>query len=329
MKILITGSSGHLGEALIRTLRAAGDTTVGVDLKPSKFTDVVGSITDAAVVDEAIEGCAAVIHTATLHKPHIATHSRQEFVDANVSGTLNLLEAAVSQRCNAFVFTSTTSVFGDALRTTHGQPAVWVTEQLKPIPKNIYGATKLAAEELCGLFQRQTGLPCLVLRTSRFFLEEDDLSDNRIDFNDANLKLNELLHRRVDIADIVEAHRIALTKAQQIGFDRFIISAPPPFEEVDALEIGRDTKAVLERQVPEFRKLYAAKNWELPARLDRVYDPSYAQSQLDWTPKYTFVRAITQISLGRDHHSELALQVSTKGYHSQTFADGPYPTGSF
>ncbi len=61
--------------------------------------------------------CAAqevVVHAATLHKPHIVTHTAQEFVDTNMTGTLNLLEEAVSAGVRVFVFTSTTSAFGSA-----------------------------------------------------------------------------------------------------------------------------------------------------------------------------------------------------------------------
>src|SRR5580704_9022896 len=94
-RIVVTGSAGHLGEALVRTLRRAGRAVVGVDRLASPFTDVVGSITDPSVVARCMNGAAAVLHAATLHKPHVATHSRQAFVDANVTGTLVLLEAAV------------------------------------------------------------------------------------------------------------------------------------------------------------------------------------------------------------------------------------------
>ena len=68
------------------------------------------------------EGVRAVYHAATLHKPHVATHSRQDFVDTNITGTLNLLEEAVAAGVEAFVFTSTTSVFGDALTPPPGLP---------------------------------------------------------------------------------------------------------------------------------------------------------------------------------------------------------------
>ena len=209
-KILVTGSAGHLGEALIRTFNESGVESVGIDIKPSDFTDCTGSIADRLFVQNCMADCDAVIHTATLHKPHVGTHSRQDFIDTNVTGTLNLLEEAVNNKCRAFIYTSTTSTFGDAMRPKAGDPAVWVTENLQPIPKNIYGVTKTTAEDLCSLFFRNTSMPCIVLKTSRFFPEEDDAKRQRDQFEDANLKVNELLFRRADIADIVTAHRLAL-----------------------------------------------------------------------------------------------------------------------
>ena len=200
MKILVTGSAGHLGEALMRSLQQSADHPVGLDIKSSEFTDFVGSITDKDVVEKAMEGCAAIFHTATLHKPHVGTHTRQDFVDTNITGTLNLLEQAIENDCMAFIYTSTTSTFGDAMKVADGEPAVWVTEKLQPKPKNIYGVTKAAAEDICELFHRRTGLPCLVLKPARFFPEEDDAKHKRDAFEDANLKVNELLFRRVDIA---------------------------------------------------------------------------------------------------------------------------------
>src|SRR3569623_731927 len=113
--ILVTGSAGHLGAALLRTLRASARPCRGLARLASPFTDVGGSIVDPEVVDRAMAGCDQVIHAATLHKPHVATHARQAFVDSNATGTLNLLEAAVRANVRAFVFTSTTSEFGDGL----------------------------------------------------------------------------------------------------------------------------------------------------------------------------------------------------------------------
>src|SRR5687767_13258537 len=132
----------------------------------------------------------AVLHAATLHKPHVATHTRQDFVDTNITGTLNLLEESVRSHVTAFLFTSTTSTFGLALEPAPGAPAAWIDESVRPIPKNIYGVTKVAAEDLCELAHRNQGLACLVLRTSRFFPEPDDNANARSAYADANLKTN-------------------------------------------------------------------------------------------------------------------------------------------
>src|SRR5690242_11696298 len=134
MTILVTGSAGHLGEALMRKLPSTGHDPVGLDIKVSPFTHCVGSITDRTFVRESLRGVEAVIHTATLHKPHVATHSRQDFVDTNITGTLNLLEEASDAGIEAFIYTSTTSVFGYALTPSEGAPAAWITEEVAPVP---------------------------------------------------------------------------------------------------------------------------------------------------------------------------------------------------
>jgi UDP-glucose 4-epimerase len=94
MRILVTGSAGHLGEALVRTLLNTSHDVVGLDLLQSKFTDQTGSIVDRDFVKRCMEGVDAVLHAATLHKPHVGTHNRQSFIDTNTTGTLNLLEEA-------------------------------------------------------------------------------------------------------------------------------------------------------------------------------------------------------------------------------------------
>jgi nucleoside-diphosphate-sugar epimerase len=315
MKILVTGSSGHLGEALVRTLRLTQDTVVGVDVLPSEFTDVVASIADRAAVEVAMRGVDTVLHAATLHKPHVATHGRQEFVDTNITGTLNLLEAAVANKVRAFIFTSTTSTFGYALTPPAGAPAAWITEDVRPIPKNIYGITKVAAEDLCQLFHRSQQLPCLILRTSRFFPEEDDVAERRKAFGHMNLMVNELLYRRVDVEDVVGAHLCALNRAAEIGFDRFIISATTPFTPDDVAELGRDAPAVLARRVPEFADTYARLGWKMHATLDRVYVNERARHELRWEPRYDFARALRLAAAGDDPRSKLAQAIGSKGYH--------------
>ena len=325
MTILVTGSAGHLGEALVRTLREAGRPVRGLDVKGSPWTDVVASITDRAAVRAAMRGADAVIHAATLHKPHVATHSRQDFVDVNVSGTLNLLEEAAEAGVGAFVFTSTTSVFGRAMNPAPGEPAAWIDEDVRPIPKNIYGVTKTSAEDLCELFQLRTGLPVAVLRISRFFPEIDDDPEVRGAWDDANLKANEFLFRRLDVEDAVGAHLAAVEAAPRIGFGRYVVSATTPFTREDAAGLGTDAPAVLARRVPAYAEVYRRLGWRMFPSLDRVYDNARARRDLGWTPRYDFAHVLARLSAGEAPLSPLARAIGAKGYHETAFAEGPYP----
>jgi len=316
MKILVTGSSGHLGEALVRTLRDAGHEVVGVDLLARPFTTRVGSIVDRAFVRKCVAGVHTIFHSATLHKPHVGTHGAQQFIDVNISGTVNILEAAVEARVQAFVFTSTTSVFGDALVPLPGAPAAWITEDTVPIPKNIYGITKGAAEALCQIFYRNARLPCVVLRTSRFFPEEDDDPAARATFADENLKTNEFLYRRVDLEDVVSAHLLAADRAPALGFGRFIISATTPFLPEDMAELRTDAPRMLHRRVPGYETEYVRRGWKMTPSIDRVYVNARARAELGWQPRHNFASLLARLRDGGSVRSPLAELVGSKGYHS-------------
>ena len=325
MKYLVTGSSGHLGEALVQTLHGMGHEVHGIDVLAAPHTSHVGSITDRELVRSAMHGVDAVLHSATLHKPHVATHGMQQFIETNISGTLVLLEESVRAGVKTLVFTSTTSAFGDALRPPLSQPAAWVTEDVVPVPKNIYGVTKIAAEGLCELFHKKHGLACPVLRTSRFFPEEDDNAAVRREFTDANAKANEFLYRRVDIDDVVQAHLCALERAHAVGFDRFIISATTPFDYADLRELRTNAPAVVARRVPEYAEVYARQGWKMFAGIDRVYVNAKARQLLGWKPKHDFREIIGRIERGDDPRSALAIAIGSKGYHDEVFENGPYP----
>jgi UDP-glucose 4-epimerase len=322
MRILVTGSSGHLGEGLVRVLRAEGADVVGLDVLDSPHTSLVGSIADRALVRRGMAGVQAVLHAATLHKPHVGSHGRQEFVDTNITGTLNLLEEAVAAGVGSFVFTSTTSAFGRALSPGPGEPAAWIDESVAPAPRNIYGATKTAAEDLCELAHRDQGLPCLILRTSRFFPEADDREDVRNGYADANVKVNELLYRRGDLEDMVSAHRLAVQRAPEIGFGRYIVSATTPFNRDDLTELRTDAPAVVRRLFPDYEAIYAKRGWRMFPAIDRVYDNGRAREELGWSPRYDFRHALDRVAAGEDPRSELAVTVGAKGYHAE-------PTGVY
>lgn len=146
MRVLITGSSGRIGSAISRDLQNSFD-IIGVDIRSGRFTCVEGDIANKHLVNSLVKEVDAVVHTAAYHAPHVGQVSNDEFRRINISATEILLDAAIAARVKRFVFTSTTSVYGDALIPDGS--AVWVTENVDPIPRDIYDKTKLAAEELC------------------------------------------------------------------------------------------------------------------------------------------------------------------------------------
>jgi nucleoside-diphosphate-sugar epimerase len=325
MRVLVTGSAGHLGEALVRTLADLRHDVVSLDVRDSPFTSDIGSITDRPLVRRCMAGVRAVFHAATLHKPHVGTHSRQDFVDVNVTGTLNLLEEAAAERVESFVFTSTTSVFGDALVPPAGAPAAWVTEEVAPIPKNIYGVTKAAAEDLCQLFHRNARFAYLILRTSRFFPEQDDDRHVRDSYLDENVKVNEYLYRRVDIQDVVDAHLLALEHAPEIGFGKYVVSATTPFLRDDMPHLRVDAPKVVQRRVPKYEAEYRRRGWRMFPSIGRVYVNQRARDELGWQPRYDFRFILDRLVAGDDPRSPLARVIGSKGYHYGAFPDGLHP----
>ena len=317
-RVLVTGSAGHLGEALVRVLRDSGREVAGLDVLDSPFTTVTGSITDRDTVRACLAGVGAVLHPATLHKPHVGSHGRQAFVDANIAGTLTLLEEAAAAGVESFVFTSTTSAFGRALSPAPGEPAAWITEDVTPVPKNIYGVTKIAAENLCELINADHGLPVVILRTSRFFPEPDDVAGIRTAYPDANVKANEYLHRRADIQDVADAHLLAMARAPAIGFGRYIVSATTPFTTADLAGLREDAPAVVRRLFPDYAAEYQRRGWRMFGQIDRVYVNARARADLGWAPRYDFRRVLDLLKAGEDPRSPLARTVGAKGYHAES-----------
>jgi len=320
MAILVTGSSGHLGEALMRTLTEARRAAIGLDALASEFTDAVGSIADRRFVARSMEGVEAVLHAATLHKPHVATHEHEAFVETNIKGTLILLEEASRAGVGAFVMTSTTSAFGDALKPPLGDPAAWIDESVAPVPKNIYGVSKTAAEDLCQLFSRNEGLACVVLRTSRFFPEADDDPAMRAAFADDNAKVNEFLFRRAAIEDVVEAHILAADRALKIGFRKYVVSATTPFRREDCARLRVDAPSVVSERVSGWEDEYARRGWRIFPSIDRVYDNELARRELGWRPKWDFAAVVKRLRETGDIRGPLARLIGEKGYHANQFS---------
>jgi len=272
MQILVTGTSGQIGSVIAEML-SSDHSVVGVDLTPAKHTTHVGNLSDRDFIFSIVKGINIVIHTASLHAPHIKEYPPEAFIDTNVKGTQILLEASIRNRIQRFIYTSTTSLYGYAMVPSN--KAVWVTESLRPKPRDIYDVTKIAAENMCRLMSETHGLPCLSLRVSRFFPEQEDLM------------FIYRLYRGVDVRDAAAAHILSL-EVDIRGYDVFNVSARSPFSEDETPQLLHDAPSIIRRHFPSVDEVISRKGWKLPQRIDRVYVIEKAEKHLGYRPKYNF-----------------------------------------
>lgn len=302
-RVLLTGSSGWLGRFLAPMLRREGHRVVGLDVVAGAETEIIASVADRNAIDRAFadHDPSCVIHAGALHKPDIVRYRAQSIVEVNVTGTLNLLEAAVAAGHKHFIFTSTTSLMirADVRAGAAGgaKEAFWLDEEFGPLrPRNIYGVTKLAAEDLCRLYADLHGIDALVLRTGRFFPEDDDTDGT---LPGPNLKANEFLNRRLTVEDAARAHLAALDAPTGLGFQTFVLSAPPPFVREDAAELVRNAPGAIARHHPDAAELYAQRGWKLPDTIDRVYDPAKAERLLGFRAHTDFAAILQALRADR------------------------------
>jgi nucleoside-diphosphate-sugar epimerase len=272
VRVIVTGSSGRIGGAIAARLTLRHSVT-GVDLRPGPLTAQVADVQDTQRLEALLRGVDAVVHTASLHVPDLATRSAAEFRAVNVDATRRLLQAAGEAGVARFVYTSTTSLYGDAMLPQGGE-AVWVTEDLAPRPRDVYDETKLAAEAACAEASR-SGLSCTSLRMSRCFAE------------DPRLVAIYRLYLGVDAEDVAQAHELALT-ADGAGFDVFNVSAPTPFCRSDSRRLFEQADAVILERHPWAAAEFARRGWPLPRSIDRVYVVDRAIAGLGYRPQHDF-----------------------------------------
>jgi nucleoside-diphosphate-sugar epimerase len=278
MKILVTGASGRVGRALMVRL-ARSHQVLGLDQAPSSTAHWVGDVGDAELLQRALRGVDAVVHTAALHAPQVGRVPDAAFQRVNVDATRRLADAACAAGVGQFVYTSTTALYGDA--ATPPDAAGWVDETLPPQPRTVYHRSKWAAEQLLARYADTGDFGLTILRMSRCFPET------------APQMACARLHRGVDARDVADAHALALDTARP-GSRVYVISGPTPFQPTDVAALKADAPAVLRQRAPALVQAFAARGWALPASIDRVYSPALAQRELHWQPRHGFADVLCQ-----------------------------------
>ena len=168
--VIVLGGAGFIGSALVDELLRTDVNTITVydnftrgvknnleaSSKDGRVNVVNGDITDLDSLDHAIKGQDVVFHFAALWLLHCFEYPREAF-EVNIGGTFNVLELCVKHEIPKLVYSSSASVYGDAMFTP-------MTESHPFNNKNFYGATKIAGEQMCRAFSDRYGLDYVGLR---------------------------------------------------------------------------------------------------------------------------------------------------------------------
>ena len=295
MKVLVTGSAGHLGEALVRALRDLRYEVVGLDIAASPFTTETGSITDRSCVERCMGGvrggvsCGHPAQAACRHaqpagfRRHQHLGHAQPFGGSGKSGRqiVRLYEHDQRLRRRARAAGRRSGRLGDRRGRRRAQ------EHLRRHQGGGRGPLPVVQQEQRARLHRAQDLA--------FFPEEDDSKDVRETYSDENVKANEYLYRRVDIEDVVSAHLLAAEHAPAIGFRKYIISATTPFLPEDLVDLRADAPRAVGKRVPGYEAEYRRRGWKMFPSIERVYVNERARTELGWRPRHDFGSIIERL----------------------------------
>jgi nucleoside-diphosphate-sugar epimerase/transcriptional regulator with XRE-family HTH domain len=297
MRVLVTGATGFVGQALVRHLTAEGHSIIGFarTSRPCPCELRTGDILDQAAVEAAVDGVDAVCHLAAL------TLVRRSFAEpvrnfrVNLAGTLNLLDAmnAEAQRSGRqlrLVFASTGAVYG----APQTQP---ISETKQPAPSNPYGASKLAAEIAIGYQAALGGISAATLRafnvagavdgqgdpdTSRIIPKTLMVAASQADCLNVNgdgSAVREYIHVR----DLARAYGVALDAADLTGHRVYNVGSGVG---VTVREVIEAAERVTGRPVPVRWGPPASEPSELRADISRI------RAELGWQPSSSALETI-------------------------------------
>ena len=172
-RVLVTGASGFIGSHVVARLVQLGAQVRAfahynsrndwglLELLPKETLEHIevfpGDLTDTTLVDRAVAGCQVVFHLGALIAIPYSYQAPQQFIDTNVKGTLNILQACLGQHVDKVVHTSTSETYGSALYTP--------IDEAHPLhAQSPYAASKIAADKLAESFYCSFGLPVATIR---------------------------------------------------------------------------------------------------------------------------------------------------------------------
>ncbi len=192
-RALVTGGAGFIASRLVRSLLSDGWSVRVLDTREGRLAgvhdaklefvglwadDMKGGMADRPTVGNATEGVDIVYHLAINWNGHTwgATQALADLLEVNIRGTLNLLEAAKSNRVKHFLYSGSVGVYGKRNSPVMGEETICQPELWRGGPGPGYAIMKLALERLCLLYHTEFGLPVTIFRIDVVF-DDDEYQD--------------------------------------------------------------------------------------------------------------------------------------------------------
>lgn len=303
-RIIVTGGSGFLGKHLIRALLAHGHLVTNIDLKPHpNFPTLQLNVLDKEAMFSHLREADAVFHLASLIEAGESVREPAKYLEWNVLGTINVLEAMRQNGIHHFLFSSSAAIYGDPLRTP-------IQEDDRTLPVNPYGMTKLAMEGLLSSYVKSFGMTGTALRYFNLYGpgEDHQPETHAIPRFIDQLKNNQALtvygngsHVRdfIFIDDVVKAHLVAL---------EFSFAHPGQYHYFNiSTGVGETVAGVIER---------LAKIMNLEPKIDNLperpgdpqtllADPTKAKNILNWQAQVSLEEGLQKTVISRIAPSQL------------------------
>lgn len=222
MRVVVTGSSGKAGRAVVADLGDHGHEVLGVDVVASMDPDdptLVVDLTDLGQTIETLDGHDAVVHLAAIPAPGVKPDG--ETFTNNLLSTYNVFTAATRLGLDRVVWASSETLIG--LPFDREQPRYAPIDEDHPrLPESHYSLSKLAGEAIAEQFHRWSGIPFVALRISNI-MEEHDYERFPTFWDDPTIRAWNLWGY-VDARDVAQAARLGLT-ADVDGAQAFLVAA--------------------------------------------------------------------------------------------------------